>query len=158
MALWLVRAGKRGEHEAKFLADSCVYLTWEKDLGDLAKAKDQKAIIDQILAAYPERGDKTAANQASQVWPFAKAMQTGDWVVTPSKFQPTLHVGEITGGYVHLPGGPAPYYHARKVKWLVTDLPRAAVGQDLLYSLGAFGPCRNRTHRRARRRLGRARA
>lgn len=138
MALWLVRAGKRGEHEAKFLADSIVYLTWEKDIGDLAKAKDQKAVIDQILAAYPERGVKTAANQASQVLSFAMSIKPGDWVVTPSKFQPSLHVAEVTGDYVHVPQGPAPYYHARKVKWLVTDLPRSAVEQDLLYSLGAF--------------------
>ena len=28
MALWLIRAGKNGEHEEKFLEDKKVYLTW----------------------------------------------------------------------------------------------------------------------------------
>ena len=28
MALWMVRAGRHGEHEARFLDESRVYLTW----------------------------------------------------------------------------------------------------------------------------------
>lgn len=29
MPLWLIRAGKYGEHEPRFFADSACYLTWE---------------------------------------------------------------------------------------------------------------------------------
>ncbi|WP_295885598.1 hypothetical protein [uncultured Thiohalocapsa sp.] len=38
MALWLVRAGRHGEYEKKFLGESRVYLTWNglsQDLGSL---------------------------------------------------------------------------------------------------------------------------
>ncbi len=28
MALWLCRTGRHGEHEAKFLDDDRIYLTW----------------------------------------------------------------------------------------------------------------------------------
>ncbi len=39
MALWLVRAGKYGEHEQKFLSSNRIYLTWEDLQGyDLSQA------------------------------------------------------------------------------------------------------------------------
>ena len=41
VALWLIRAGKYGEHEPRFFADSACYLTWEgTEDRDLRQAKD----------------------------------------------------------------------------------------------------------------------
>src|SRR5581483_3999172 len=45
---------------------------------------------------------------------------------------------EITGSYSYNPKAEPPYRHSRTVKWLNTDVPRTALDQDLLYSLGAF--------------------
>ena len=30
MAIWLIRAGKHGEYEQKFLQENRVYVTWDK--------------------------------------------------------------------------------------------------------------------------------
>jgi restriction system protein len=54
MALWLIRAGKYGEHEQRFFADSACYLTWEgTEDRDLQKVKDYEG----IKALLAELGD-----------------------------------------------------------------------------------------------------
>jgi len=40
--------------------------------------------------------------------------------------------------YGYRPDLPPDAPHTRPVKWLATDLPRTALGQDLPYSLGTF--------------------
>jgi restriction system protein len=37
MALWLVRAGRHGEYEQRFLDEGRIYLTWDELAGDLHK-------------------------------------------------------------------------------------------------------------------------
>jgi restriction system protein len=41
MALWLVRAGRVGEHEKKFLDENRVYLTWDGLNEDLSQFADR---------------------------------------------------------------------------------------------------------------------
>jgi restriction system protein len=65
-------------------------------------------------------------------------MQKGDLFVMPSKQQPVVYIGEITGDYQFEPKGPSPYFHWRSVKWVGEAIPRSHFGQDLLYSFGAF--------------------
>jgi len=40
MALWLVRAGRHGQFEARFLEDKRIYVTWHGLRVDLGKLKD----------------------------------------------------------------------------------------------------------------------
>jgi len=137
MALWLVRAGKLGEYETKFLEENRIYLTWETLTNDLSKLHDKRSLYELLLKHYKD--DKTAAirNWTGQIWPIAKDMKIGDWVVLPSKKKPAVHIAEISGEYVNVPNNPDPFYHYRDVKWLATDIPRSNFDQDLLYSFGA---------------------
>lgn len=138
MALWLVRAGSHGEHEAKFLDEKRVYVTWDELNYDLAKLKSQAELRTLLHDVYPASGDKKIINHASQIWPFVADMKEGDWVILPSKFKRGIHVAEITGPYRYNPGGPDPYFHWRPVNWIATDVPRSNFSQDLLDSFGAF--------------------
>lgn len=139
MALWLVRAGKYGEHEARFLDEGRIFLSWGNlTQTDLAIAPDYEAIKNILIAAYPSEPAARVRNWAGQVWAFALAIKAGDWVVLPSKQSPTIAIGEVTGGYEFHPGAEPDYRHQRTVRWLVRDMPRAAFDQDLLYSFGAF--------------------
>lgn len=138
MALWLIRAGGHGEHEQRFLDESRVYVTWDTFDVNLAKLGGVEALREALARSFPSFSTKKIINHASQIWPFAAAMKPGDWVVTPSKLKPTVHIAEITGDYAHNPAGPDPYYHFRKVKWIAKDVPRERFAQDLLYSFGAF--------------------
>ncbi|MGB2130645.1 MAG: restriction endonuclease [Marinobacterium sp.] len=138
MELWLTRAGSHGEFEQKFLDEHRVYLTWDGLNSDLGQLESRSALVELLQATYPNEKLKRLQNHSSQIWPFAKVMQVGDWVVLPSKKQPVVYVGRITGGYHHNPEGPDPYYHWRTVEWFGQEIPRSHFSQDLLYSFGAF--------------------
>lgn len=138
MALWLVRAGGRGEYEQKFLDDSRVYLTWEGLNHDLSKLNSREELKELMRQVYPSASEKKIVHHAGQIWTFSHLLGKGDWVVLPSKYKPAIHVAEITGPYKYDPSAEDPFYHYHEVKWLETDIPRTNFDQDLLYSFGAF--------------------
>lgn len=138
MALWLIRAGARGEFEKKFLDENRVYLTWEELNENLSKISNRDELFSLLQRTYPESKTNTLRNNLGQIWPFANEMQVGDWVVLPSKMKPAIHFAEIKSDYTYDPTAKDPFYHYRKVRWFATDIPRSSFDQDLLYSFGAF--------------------
>lgn len=138
MALWLVRAGKHGEHEEKFLTENRIYLTWDGLNHDLSRVTERPE-LDRLLAdVYGDFSLPARRNFGAQIWTFAHRMQTGDWVAIPSKRKPVFNIGEITGKYAFDASAEDPYYHSRSIRWLGQDVPRTNFGQDLLYSFGAI--------------------
>ena len=137
MALWLIRAGRHGQGEQRFLDDSRVYLGWGGVDIDLRKVSDRNEVKAVLRERMPDAKDGKINNGASQIWAFAKEMSIGDWFVLPSKMKRAIHVGEIASGlkYEVINGEPTSY---REVKWIETDVPRSNFAQDLLYSFGAF--------------------
>lgn len=138
MAVWLIRAGSHGEYEQKFVQDKRAYVTWKGLNLDLEGLLDSRALVEAMRDRYPDAKQKQLLNWASQVWPFAHVMTKGDLVILPSKLQPAIYVGEVTGEYVFEHKGPDPYFHWRAVKWIGEAIPRTQFGQDLLHSFGAF--------------------
>lgn len=139
MALWLFRAGSRGEYERKFLDDERIYLTWDKLREDLANIKTSQELGELLAKVYPEATIGQRRNWTGQVGVIAQKMNRGDWIVLPSKLKTAaIHVAEVTGPYVFDPKADDHFYHYRKVKWIATDLPRSIFDQDLLYSFGAL--------------------
>ncbi len=138
MKIWLTRAGSSGQFEQKFLDEGRVYVTWDRLDSDLSKLSERQELIDILQTRNPEAKPRKNSNHASQVWPFAHSMEIGDWVILPSKSQPVIHVGKITGDYQFNPAGPSPFYHWRSVEWFALEIPRSNFAQDLLYSFGAF--------------------
>ncbi len=138
MAIWLVRAGDHGQYEQKFIQEKRVYVTWDNLNVNLAKLSDRHALEAAMVERYPDTKPKAILNWVSQVWPFARAMEKGDWFVLPLKAQPASQVGEIVGDHHFEAAGPDPFYHWRQVKWIAEALPRTNFGQDLLYSFGGF--------------------
>lgn len=138
MSIWLVRAGKSGSYENKFLSDSRIYLTWDDLNVDLSKIDDKEALNSTLSEIYPDIKRNTIRNWVGQIYPIAHRMKIGDWVVLPSKMSSVIHFGEIRGDYHFNPKAENPYYHSREVKWFRKDIPRSKFDQDLLYSFGAF--------------------
>lgn len=138
MALWLVRAGKYGEHEQKFIDDKRVYQTFNDIAGDNLTGLDSFEAIKQFMQQkHPDESNRKVGNWAGQVSAFAVGMKTGDWVVVPSKAAATIAIGEVTGPYAFDPNAETLYRHSRPIKWLNTQVPRTAFDQDLLYSFGS---------------------
>lgn len=138
MTIWLVRAGARGEYEEKFLSEKKIYVTWDRLDVDLESMKRRQDLVAVMTEYYPDSKNKTIRNWASQVWTFSHRMRLGDWVVMPSKQQPTIYIGEITGKYTYDPDAKDPFFHSRSLEWIGVSIPRSHFGQDLLYSFGAF--------------------
>jgi restriction system protein len=138
MAIWLFRAGKSGQYETKFLNEKKIFLTWDELNKDLSKFEDKRELFDFLVDFYDNHKRNTIRNWTGQIWPIAKELKVGDWVVLPSKLKAAVHIGEITGDYKFDSKAENPFYHYRTVKWFATDIPRSNFEQDILYSFGAF--------------------
>lgn len=134
---WLTRAGRHGEWEALTLRQSLVRIGWE-ELDDLSKVTSREQLVEVLRTTYQDAGSGRIANWAGQLWAFLDRIRPGDLVVLPFKHTPAIAIAEVTGPYAYRADLPSDARHVRPVKWLRTDIPRTAVGQDLLYSLGAF--------------------
>lgn len=138
MSLWLVRTGKFGEYEQRFLQDGRIYLTWHGLSEDLSKVPTREEMVDLLRQHYPAFSAAKLRNHAAQVWAFVRRMEPGDWAIVPSKAKPAIHVAEITGKYAYDRSAEDPFYHSHTVKWVAKDIPRSAFPQDLLFSFGAI--------------------
>lgn len=138
MAVWLIRAGKYGEFEQKFLQEGRAYLCWDGLDVDLMPLTDRDELFTVLQGRYETEKPRTVSNWRNQIWTFVNRIQPGDLVVLPLKSQPAIQIGEITGKYKFEPSGPDPYFHWRAVDWITDPVPRVNFGQDLLNSFGAF--------------------
>jgi len=136
MALWLIRAGSRGERENLALEKSIAVISWP-ELDDLSGIKTREELLQKLKTTYPDHKPKTLQNWASQIWPFIRVIQLGDLVALPLKQRPFIAFGRITGDYQYRPELPDDARHTRPVQWL-KEVSRSKLDQDLLYSLGAF--------------------
>ena len=138
MSIWVIRGGKFGEYENRFINESKVYLTREgfkTDLNKIAEQPDLRTVLDDF---YPTLPSSKLASWSDQIWSFAHDIQQKDWIIVPSKLSPVLHVGEITGEYNYEKNNSDPYYHSRDIKWIEKDIPRGYFPTDILYQLGGF--------------------
>jgi restriction system protein len=134
---WLVRAGRRGEQERMALDTGRAAVGWPS-VGDLSNCRTRHDVLEILLESTPEASDRTLANHATQLWAFVAKMQNGDLVVLPLKLEKVVAIGRITGPYRYAAANSPTARHTRPVTWIRTDLPRTAIGPDLLSSLNAY--------------------
>jgi restriction system protein len=136
MALWMNRAGRRGEWEQDFLHDRRVYLQWEELDQDLSLIGGKSELRDLLRRTYPGAPAGRISSFLGQIWIFVKTMQPADWVGLPSKIKRVIHFGEITGVYEFDAKQEPRLRHYRSVDWFAPDIPRSNIPQDILYSFG----------------------
>lgn len=138
MSLFITRAGSNGEYEQKFLNDGRVYFTWTGLNRDLNSAPNLPGYYTMFGSAFPAASKGKIQNWARQGYQFCRCIQVDDWVVLPSKFNPTLHFGRVLGPSEYDSSAPDIYQNFRRVEWFAQDIPRSRFDQDILYSFGAF--------------------
>lgn len=138
MALWLVRAGAHGEFEQKFLDEKRIYLTWDELNINLKEITEWEDLKSKLTELYPNNSKNLISNNAGQIWAFYNRIKRGDWIALPSKYNPSINIGEVTSEYKFNQKAEDPYKHYREIKWIENDIPRSNFDQDILYSLGAF--------------------
>jgi restriction system protein len=108
--------------------------------------------MEALRKAYPDDGPKRLLNWQAQLWAFLHSISVGDLIVLPLKTSPSVAIGHVTGDYRYRNDLPSDARHTRPVEWQTSDVPRTAIGQDLLYSLGAFlTVCQIKRHDAAKR-------
>lgn len=136
MALWLVRAGRHGEYQDFVLDNHVVAIGWS-ELNDLSHVQSRDELLALLQESYPDDKLGTVRSWRNQLWTLLRRITEGDLVALPLKKRSAIAIGRVTGPYRFQSDFPADARHTRPVKWLETDVPRTAFGQDLLYSLGA---------------------
>jgi restriction system protein len=137
MAVWLVRAGRRGEREDLALQQRLALIGFD-ELPDLTDVDSVESVQDLLRQAHPDDSPNRLATWARQVWAFVGRIKEGDLIALPLKKQSAIAFGKVIGPYRYREDLPDGAHHTRPVNWVRDDLPRSAVDQDLLYSLGAF--------------------
>lgn len=137
MALWLVRAGRSGEYEDLALSSGRALIGFH-EVPDMSSVNTKEELFEILQESYPDHVKNAIFNFRGQLWAFLKRMQEGDLVVLPLKMRSVIAIGKVTGPYEYKFDNPEDARHTRPVEWLRTDIPRSALDQDLLYSLGAF--------------------
>ena len=91
MSLWLVRAGRYGEHEKQFFEKNRIYLTWiGLENYDLSKIQEYDEIKTILREARPDDKEGKIRNNAGQVWAFVQRMKPGIGLFALSNINPWL--------------------------------------------------------------------
>lgn len=136
MSVWLVRAGKSGERENYALEHGAVVIGWP-GMGDMTGIATREEMLARMQEAHDGAKLNTVRNWTSQVWPFVKEIKAGDTIALPLKGRPAVMFGKAKGGYRYVADAPVEARNQIPVEWGV-EVPRGAIPQDVLYSLGAF--------------------
>lgn len=136
MTLWVVKGGRAGEREERFLARAVIGIGWD-EMKDLSVFPDRESLKAAYRTTYPGSGEGNVNVQAGQLWAFAQGMQPGDHVVVPLKTRGQIAIGRITGPYRWSSDAEPDMRHQRDVEWIVQDIPRTSFDKDLLYSFGS---------------------
>jgi restriction system protein len=152
VTLWVVKGGRGGIREGRFLARSVIGIGWG-EVGNLSQYPHRDAVRAAYRGSHPDRTEGHVTTQTAQLWGFGHRMQIGDPVVVPFLGQPWIAIGQITGPYRWAPDDDPDMPHVRDVTWYVTDLPRVAFDADLLHSFGGSVTVCSVTRNRAEQRV-----
>ncbi len=137
MAIWLCRAGNYGQLENDFIAFNKIYSTRgniDFNMKELSRA-DWSEYLNKVQSSASLQ---TISSNISQYEIFAKRMNIGDWVVTPSKFSTSIHVGVITSDYIYDKMESLDHCHFRSVNWFRANIERDNFPKNIQFTLGAF--------------------
>ena len=132
---WLIRAGKSGERDDFNLEHGQAGLGWAH-IADLTDVSSRRELEAMVRRALPATSDKTVATHTGQLWALGKRVRVGDLVALPLKTTSQIALGTVVRQYWYNKDDPS-WRHVVSVDWKRTDVPRTAVKQDLLCSLGS---------------------
>ena len=144
---WVVRSGRYGERDDWALMHGYTGGGWH-EVPDLTECTTREEVAGAVAFTFPDASSASAAVQTGQVWAMRGRIAPGDLMVMPLKTTKRIALGRVLSGYHYLSDEPdTDKRHVLDVDWIRTDLPRTAVKQDLLYTLGSalsiFAPTKN---------------
>ena len=132
MAIWIYRAGRKGEYEKKFLDDGRIYLTWS-NLDKSFAGESEANIKKTIRQAFPWLSKEKLEDYYYLIYPIVNAIKKDDLIILPSKFSNTFHFGRVVGDYEFDEAAPEYYKHSRAVDWFATDISKDLFDNQIIY-------------------------
>jgi len=147
MRAWVVRAGKHGERDAWALKSGYSGGGWA-EVPDMTLCTTRDEVVRLAVDTYKGRSDAAVANSAGQLWALRARIEPDDLMILPLKTTRQIALGWVTGRYEYRADEQdLAKRHVIPVEWKRQDLPRSAVKQDLLFTLGSamsvFSPSKN---------------
>jgi restriction system protein len=134
---WVARSGKRGERETWVLDNGYAGTGWS-EFPDLSRYRSRNELAALVADKLPAGKEGAIANYTGQLWALSNRIEIGDLMVLPLKTTKEIALGRVAGKYKYLANEADPSRrHVVEVDWKVTDVPRSAVKQDLLFILGS---------------------
>lgn len=134
--IWGIHAGRTGNADALFKQKGVIAIGWAK-MGDLNLIPGKReAFKKHYEVAYPDAKPGAIPTASGVSFRFVHEMKPGDLVVYPSKMDKQVHIGRITGPYVHDESKEPSYPQRRTVDWL-KSVPRTRFSQGALYEIGS---------------------
>src|SRR5699024_9678391 len=86
--------------------------------------------------AYAQQSAGARTNATSQLWALRGRIAVGDLLAMPMKTTREIAIGRVNSPYTYLAENDPQRRHVVGVEWL-RQVPRPALKQDLLYTLGS---------------------
>ncbi len=138
MNAWLIRAGETGSRDSWCLEKGYAGGGWTS-IGDLTPYHSMNEMFLFLQQCLPNEKAQAISHFRGQLWKLRHTIAMGDLVVLPLKSTKQIAIGIVNGPYKYLGDELDPgKRHVISVDWKRTNIARSAVGQDLLYSLGAY--------------------
>lgn len=144
---WVIRSGRHGERDAWALQSSCSGGGWA-EVPDLTGCSTPDAIAQVVAETYTGQPEGYLKTQARQLWALRGRIEAGSLIAMPMKTTKQIALGRVAGPYEYRAHEEdQAKRHVVPVAWQRLDLPRSAVKQDLLFTLGSaltiFSPSKN---------------
>lgn len=142
---WVIRSGRYGERDEWALENSCSGGGWREvpDLTSTGSREDIQRIVDEV---YAQESGGARTNAVAQLWALRGRIAVGNLLAMPMKTTREIAIGRVTSPYTFLAENDPAFRHVVGVEW-IRQVPRSALKQDLLYTLGSaltiFSPSRN---------------
>lgn len=151
-AAWVVRTGKYGERDTWALQSGLSGGGWQ-EVPDLTRCETRDDIAAVVAEAFAGESAGKLANYTGQLWALRGRIRAGDVMALPLKTSREVALGRVLSGYEYLSDEADPARrHVLRVEWIATGVPRAAIKQDLLFTLGSaltvFAPTRGQAIQR----------
>ena len=136
---WMIRGGRRGEFEGMCIEEGLACVGWSaRQLPDLTQVESREEIAELVQKDLPEWSDGQVKAWTGQLWRLKSEVRRGDIVVMPMKTSSQIALGVVSNEYWYRedvePDAPP---HVLSVDWMRADVPRSALKDDLLASLGS---------------------
>lgn len=151
MTAWMIRAGRLGERAEWAWEQGYSGGGWKDTGADLLQCGSRNEVQDYAADVFAHN-PKALPNITAQLWMLVGRISVGDLIVMPMKQTRELALGWVVGPLQYRTAEEDPGKRlVLEVKW-VNRVPRTAVKQDLLYTLGSvltvFSPSRNQAEER----------